>query len=53
MQTKVIAPLWPSQVWCPEILRLTKDRILHLPGTHEILKLKHKPGTVHRLVKMR
>ena len=51
-QAIIIAPLWPTQVWWPELLRLTKSEILVLPPTQKILRLEHKPGTLHRLTKM-
>ena len=51
-QAIIIAPLWPTQMWWPELLRLTKSKILVLPPTQEILRLKHKPGILHRLTKM-
>ena len=52
-QALLIAPIWPTQAWWPNLIKLITDNCYLLPKTSNVLKLMHKPNLKHPLTKMR
>lgn len=50
--TILVAPIWPTQVWWPNLIQMIKGNCYLLPKAN-ILHLVHKPEQKHPLTKMR
>ena len=37
MTATLIAPVWPNQIWFPQLLRSLIDLLIHLPSTQNIV----------------
>ena len=48
----LVAPIWTTQTWSPQLLHLLSQPSYYLPNTKDILRLLHKPDYVHLLKKL-
>ena len=48
----LIALIWPTQAWWPNLINLIMDKCYLLPKRTNLLKLMHKPNLKHPLTKM-
>ncbi|XP_045206274.2 uncharacterized protein LOC123558461 [Mercenaria mercenaria] len=49
----LVAPIWPTQCWWPNLLRIIMDQPIRLPNPQRILFLPHKPDRIHPLKKLK
>ena len=49
----LVAPIWTTQNWWPQLLHLMSHQSFYLPSTQKVLYLPHKPTYRHPLKKMR
>lgn len=49
----VVAHIWPTQPWFPQLLQLIVENSYLLPNNPDILRLQSQPDKVHPIPKMR
>ena len=53
VEAVVVAPIWPTQPWFPQLLQLVSETSYILPNKQKLLHLPNDPEKIHPIPKMR